>query len=193
MNPAVSVSKFNPGNSVQSTSRVRQIIVDLAGVVLLAALSVAAGLARNRVLSRPLPMVYQTPEQRLENNLAQLIAVPPFQSLPVTMIELPEFRSLVQNKGVLILDARSSAFYQLGHVPGALNLARDNFAVDYLRLRSKIGKSSERPIVVYCSGGDCHDSKMVAQALMTLGFSGVEVFRGGWDEWTAAGLPQQRG
>jgi rhodanese-related sulfurtransferase len=193
MNPALSVSKLDPDSSVQSTSRVWRIIRDLAGVALLAAFSVAAGLARNRMLSRPLPMVYQTPEQRLENDLAQLIAAPPFQSLPVTMIELPEFRPLVQNKGVLILDARSSAFYQLGHVPGALNLARDNFAADYLRLRSKIGKSLDRPIVVYCSGGDCHDSKMVAQALMSLGFSNVEVFRGGWDEWTAAGLPQQRG
>ena len=169
------------------------ILRDLAGIVLIAVASLAAGLVKNRLSSRPLPMVYQTPEQRLQAELAQLISAPAFQSLPITMIDLGEFRTMVQSKSALILDARSSVYYQLGHVPGALNLARDNFAADYVRLRSKIDKSRDNQVIVYCSGGDCRDSKMVAQALMSLGFTNVAVFGGGWGQWTGAHLPQEAG
>ena len=48
-------------------------------------------------------------------------------------------------------------------------------------------------IIVYCSGGDCHDSRLVANALLSLGFSNVSVFTGGWDAWSAAGLPASTG
>ena len=43
--------------------------------------------------------------------------------------------------------------------------------------------------MVYCAGGDCHDSRLVANALLTLGFSEVSVFTGGWEAWLAARLP----
>jgi rhodanese-related sulfurtransferase len=109
------------------------------------------------------------------------------------MIDLPDFRAAVDHRNALILDARTADLYRLGHVPGALNLARDNFAVDYLRLRSIIGQSADRRVIVYCSGGSCHDSKMVAQALVSLGVSNVVVFGGGWNQWTEARLPQERG
>jgi rhodanese-related sulfurtransferase len=193
MSSAPCIVKLNSDGSSRGTRSPLQIMRDLAGVLIIAVASLAAGFVTNRISPRPLPMVYQTPEQRLKAELAQLIAAPPFTSLPVTMIGLREFRPLVQDKRTLILDARSSSLYESGHVPGALNLARDNFAGDYLRIRSKLDRARERRIIVYCSGGDCHDSKMVAQALMSLGYPDVAVFSGGWDEWTAARLPQERG
>ena len=193
MSSVVSIVKPHPDRALRSSRLRWHLLRDLVGVVLIAVASLAAGLVTNRFSSRPLPMVYQTPEQRLEAELAQLIAAPTFQSLPVTMIDLREFRAVVQSKSALILDARSSVFYRLGHVPGALNLARDNFAADYLRLRSKIDQSRDNQVIVYCSGGDCRDSKMVAQALMSLGFTNVAVFGGGWGQWTAAHLPQAPG
>jgi rhodanese-related sulfurtransferase len=193
MSSVVSIVKPHPDRTLRRTTPPWHILRDLAGVMLIAVATLAAGLVANRFSSRPLPMVYQTPEQRLQAELTQLIAAPAFQSLPVTMIGLGEFRSAVQNKSALILDARSAVYYRLGHVPGALNLARDDFAADYLRLRSNIDKSRDGRVLVYCSGGDCHDSKMVAQALMSLGFTNVAVFGGGWEQWTAAHLPQKPG
>jgi rhodanese-related sulfurtransferase len=190
MSSAVSI---HPERTLRRTRLPWLILRDLVGVVLIAVASLAAGVVTNRLSSRPLPIVYQTPEERLQAELAQLIAAPAFQSLPVTMIDLGEFRSVEQSKSALILDARSSVYYRLGHVPGALNLARDNFAADYLRLRSKIDQSRDNQVIVYCSGGDCRDSKMVAQALMSLGFTNVAVFGGGWGQWTAAHLPQEPG
>ena len=74
-------------------------------------------------------------------------------------------------------------------MPGALNLARDDFAHDYRRPGRRAAERHDKPIIVYCSGGDCHDSRLVANALLTLGFGNVSVFTGGWEAWSGAGLP----
>jgi rhodanese-related sulfurtransferase len=158
----------------------------------LAIISLAAGLAINRSLSSPLPLVYQTPEQRFDAELTTMVAAPPFNIEPPT-VRLDEFRSAVDSKSVLILDARPSVFFEQGHVPGALNLARDDFAHDYRTLAGVLQNAHDKPIIVYCSGGDCHDSRLVAKALLNLGFSNVRVFTGGWDEWSTAGLPASKG
>jgi rhodanese-related sulfurtransferase len=147
----------------------------------------------NRLSARPLPIVYQTPEQRLDAELTSLVGAPPFALAPAATIGLAQFRSVVESKKALILDARPSSFFIQGHVPGALNLARDDFAHDYRRLSGILKATGNKPIIVYCSGGACHDSRLVANALLTLGFDNVSVFTGGWEQWSAAGLPVSTG
>ena len=170
-----------------------QILRDLIGVAVLAIASLAAGLTINHFASAPLPVVYQTPEQRFDAELTTLVATPPFAIAPAPTVGLDQFRSAIDGKSTLILDARPSAFFEVGHVPGAMNLARDNFAVDYRRLGTVLQNAHDKPIIVYCSGGDCHDSRLVANALLTLGFSNVGVFTGGWEAWSGAGLPTNTG
>ncbi|MFI5352065.1 MAG: rhodanese-like domain-containing protein [Candidatus Binatales bacterium] len=162
---------------------------DLGRVVLVGLLALVAGQILNRFRSHPLPIVYQSPEQRLAAELTKLINAPPFQASDLQTIGLSEFRPIVDGSSALIVDARSAPFYELGHVPGAINLARDDFAHDYQALSKKLQTSRDRPTIVYCSGGECHDSKLVASALLSLGFSNVRVFTGGWEEWTRANLP----
>jgi rhodanese-related sulfurtransferase len=171
----------------------RRVLRDFTGVALMVILSLAAGLAMNRFSSRPLPIVYQTPEQRFDAELTSLVTVPPFQITPAATLGLAQFRSAVESKSALIFDARPSAFFLRGHVPGALNLARDNFAEDYRRLSAVLKGADDKPIIVYCSGGACHDSRLVANALLSLGLTNVKVFTGGWDAWSAAGLPVSTG
>lgn len=166
---------------------------DLAGVALIAILSLGAGLAINRFSASPLPIVYQTPEQRFDVELTSLVAAAPFKIAPAATVGLAEFRSAVDSKSALILDARPSVFFEQGHVPGALDLARDNFAQDYRRLSAVLKAAGDKPIIVYCSGGECHDSRLVANALLTLGFSNVSVFTGGWEDWSSAGQPVATG
>jgi rhodanese-related sulfurtransferase len=166
---------------------------DLAGVALIAILSLGAGFAMNRVSSSPLPIVYQTPEQRFDLELTSLVAAAPFKIAPAATVGLAEFRSAVDSNSALILDARPAVFFEQGHVPGALNLARDNFAQDYRRLSVVLKAAGNKPIIVYCSGGECHDSRLVANALVTLGFSNVSVFTGGWEDWSSARLPVSTG
>ncbi len=170
-----------------------QIVRDLGGVAMLAIASLAAGLVMNRFSLAPLPIVYQTPEQRFDAELTTLVVAPPFKIAPAATVGLDQFRSAVERKSALILDARPSVFFEQGHVPGALSLPRDDFARDYQHLSPSLKAATDKPIIVYCAGGECHDSRLVANALLSLGFSNVSVFTGGWDAWSAAGLPASTG
>ena len=76
---------------------------------------------------------------------------------------------------------------------GGTKTKRDDFARDYRRLSPRLKAATDQPIIVYCSGGECHDSRLVANALLTLGFSDVRVYTGGWEEWQGAGLPTSAG
>jgi len=193
MTSSVPIATSNPARLAQASNHTWQILRDLGGVVLVAIACMAAGLAMNRLSPHLLPIVYQTPEQRFDAELTTLVAAPPFKIAPAATVELPEFRIAVETKSALILDARPSLFYEQGHVPGALNLARDDFAHDYRRMGEVLKSATDKPIIVYCAGGDCHDSRLVANALLTLGFSNVSVFTGGWEAWSAAALPASTG
>jgi rhodanese-related sulfurtransferase len=164
----------------QASRIARQVVFDLGWIFLTALISLAAGFSINRFSARPIPLVYQTPEQRFDAELTSLVAAPPFAFPPAPMIGLAEFRAAVEKRSALILDARPGPFFVRGHVPGALNLARDDFAHDYRGLSGVLKAATDTPIIVYCSGGICHDSRLVANALMTLGFTNVGVFTGGW-------------
>jgi rhodanese-related sulfurtransferase len=168
---------------------VRSSILFLIGM---AVVSLVAGLGINRMRSQPLPLVYLSPADRLNHQLMELVSGPvPFDG-EIPAIGLSEIRADVEAHRGLILDARSSAFFEQGHVPGALNLSRDNFAADYKKLSGRLNEAKDKQVVVYCSGGACHDSKLVANALVTLGFSDVKIFTGGWEAWAEANLPQER-
>ena len=193
MTSAIPSDAANPAYLFQTRNPGSRILRDLGSVALLAIASLAAGLVMNRFSSAPLPIVYQTPEQRFDAELTTMVAAPPFKIAPAATVGLEQFRSAVDGKSTLILDARPSVFFENGHVPGALNLARDDFAKDYRRLTGVLQSAHDKPIIVYCSGGECHDSKLVANALLSLGFSNVSVFTGGWEAWSAAGLPVSKG
>jgi len=193
MSSALSNVTADPAIPPHAAGLVWQILRDLGGVTLLAIASMAAGLVMNRLSHRPLPIVYQTPEQRFDAELTTLVTAPPFKVAPAATVGLPEFHSAVEARSALILDARPLVFFERGHVPGALNLARDDFARDYRHLSPALKAAIDKPIIVYCSGGDCHDSRLVANALLSLGFSNVSVFIGGWEAWSAAGLPASTG
>jgi rhodanese-related sulfurtransferase len=186
-----SITTHDPARRARSLGS--QLVRDLGGVALLAAASLAAGLAMNRYYQAPLPMVFQTPEQRFDAELTTLVAAPPFKIAPAATVGLDQFHSAVDNKSALILDARPSVFFEQGHVPGAINLARDDFAHDYRSLSDVLKAATDKRVIVYCSGGECHDSRLVANALLSLGFSNVSVFTGGWEAWSAAGLPASTG
>jgi rhodanese-related sulfurtransferase len=162
----------------------------------------ALGLAINRFRAPPLPLAYVSKEQRIGRAVSQITsrqtnataaASQPVQS-PAgdspRIIDLPAFREFAQTQG-LVLDARPEIFYRLGHVPGALNLPREDFEHGYDAHRSAL-ENRDQSIAVYCSDADCEDSRMVADALAKLGYRRILVFPGGWADWTQAGLPEER-
>lgn len=171
----------------------RPYLRDFIGVIALAIVSMAIGLLINRFRGAPMSLGYQPPQQRLAAELTRLIKAPLVPDTQVETVELDAIRTAVEKHSALVLDARDEVFYRRNHIPGALSLPRDDFGRAYQRLSPALEKSRDKPIIVYCSGGECHDSRLVARALLSLGFSPVRVFTGGWTDWKAAHLPREHG
>lgn len=177
----------------------KRLAPDLGGLAVLAVTALAIGLAINHWRAKPLPLVYHTKAERLENAVETISKQAPTNaptnavSQPaLSQISLDELKRRSAATNSVILDARAEFFYQLGHVPGALSLPRSDFEAAYAKLKTRLEADKNQPIAVYCSGSDCEDSQMVAEALVKLGFRKVAVFKGGWDDWTAAHLPEEK-
>jgi rhodanese-related sulfurtransferase len=109
---------------------------------------------------------------------------------PYVEIGFADVNSL-HGKGVLFLDARRTSVYEQGHISGARTYSVWESDID-----EKVNKLFEErsdpqsqalPIVIYCSGGECEDSHMLAQKLWGIQFNNVYVYKDGFPDW------QQRG
>jgi rhodanese-related sulfurtransferase len=85
--------------------------------------------------------------------------------------------------GFIILDGRRAATYELGHIPGALNIYHADITP-----QSTAQFSKEDLIVCYCTGVGCNASTKAALNLAALGFS-VKELVGGLQEWESHGYP----
>ncbi|HET8773488.1 MAG TPA: rhodanese-like domain-containing protein [Thermoanaerobaculia bacterium] len=93
--------------------------------------------------------------------------------------------------GALFLDARRTSVYEAGHIAGARS-----FSVWESDIDDKVNKLFEerpdpadqnKPIVIYCSGGACEDSHMLAQKLWGIQFNNVYVYKDGFPDWQKRG------
>ena len=94
---------------------------------------------------------------------------------------------------VLLIDSRPTLFFRRSRIPGAINLAKEFMARDYILAEPILRNAGGRRLVVYCSHETCEDAQFVALELIRLGFRPVSVFKGGWKAWQEAGLPQDQG
>src|SRR6516225_5953047 len=104
MTAASSLDRYEPSRRAQGKDIIRAVVRDFVGVAILALVCSAAGQVMNHFSIAPLPLVYQTPEQRFDAQLAALVTAPPFKIAPAATVGLPEFRSAVETKRALILD-----------------------------------------------------------------------------------------
>jgi len=167
---------------------------DMIGVWLLATASICVALLINQLRDHPLPLVYASKTQRMETAVSKVapVVAPVLATMDhPQIISLEEFRDLVENKKAIVLDARPEIFHRLGHVPGAISLPREDFENVYAKYKGLLESYRDQAIAVYCSGSNCEDSDMVANGLVKLGCHRVLVFKGGWDQWSGAKLPQE--
>lgn len=83
------------------------------------------------------------------------------------------------------VDVRAASDYALGHIPGAVNLPRDQW-------ESAKGLSREKTNVIYCYSQTCHLAASAAAEFSRKGFSCVEL-EGGFNTWLKAQLPVTAG
>jgi len=109
----------------------------------------------------------------------------------IAHIELGEAWALCNEGKAVFVDARSPREYRAGHIPGALLLPVDEFEETIASWKNLI--PPETPLIAYCAGEGCDSSREVAALLVEHGYTQVKVFFGGWEHWTGAGYPVEKG
>ncbi|QJB55011.1 rhodanese-like domain-containing protein [Pseudodesulfovibrio sp. zrk46] len=87
------------------------------------------------------------------------------------------------NKAVVVLDIRTPAEFNSGHIPGAVNV--DFYSKDFEAELSKLDKNAQ--YFVYCRTGNRSSSAL--KLMHKLGFTKVWHLYKGIVDWKGAGLP----
>jgi rhodanese-related sulfurtransferase len=105
-------------------------------------------------------------------------------------VDLPLVDKFVEANAALVVDARDPEAFAEGHIPGAISVPYEDAARD----PTPLGKLPPgRPIIVYCGGGSCESSRLLAEMLVRdFNRRKVLVYEGGFPEWAAAGKPVAR-
>ncbi|MFG2308102.1 rhodanese-like domain-containing protein [Streptomyces sp. NPDC048566] len=85
--------------------------------------------------------------------------------------------------GFVVLDSRSTASWDQGHVPGAVHLPTALIPEQAGRLLDP-----SVPVVTYCWGPGCNGATRAALALAELGYR-VKEMLGGFEYWAREGFP----
>lgn len=110
-----------------------------------------------------------------------------YQSVPVKVIDLAEFRRLYDSEERFsLIDVRPKASYDYRHIKGARSLFVARAQPEKIK---RILSNKEQTIVVYCGNPRCPMSQHAAQMLKFLGYKNVMNYKGGLEEWSRNGLP----
>ncbi|MGA7993264.1 MAG: rhodanese-like domain-containing protein [Thermoanaerobaculia bacterium] len=147
---------------------------------------------------RPGPRVKSTaaapePPKAGEQKDLLLSRFPPHPDKPYVEISGDDVAWLVA-RGVLVVDARRTKDYESGHVAGARNISPwEGDADAKITALVNEGRDGQLPVVLYCSGGECEDSHMLAQRLFGGGLNNLLVYRDGWPDWVRRRGPSAAG
>jgi rhodanese-related sulfurtransferase len=124
---------------------------------------------------------------------ALLARFPQMTDRPYAEVDGDEARWLWLH-GACFLDARRTDVYAEGHIAGAalLPVWEDGLPAKIAALLHDKADPA-LPTVVYCAGGDCEDSRLLAQKLWMAGFRNLRVYSGGFPEWASRGWPVAKG
>lgn len=96
-----------------------------------------------------------------------------------TSVSVDEFAKVIVDNQVQLIDTRTEAEFNEGHIPGAVNI--DVNASDF---ESKVGQKVDknRPVALYCRGG--RRSKIAAERIVALGYNDIVELNTGFISWT---------
>jgi rhodanese-related sulfurtransferase len=119
--------------------------------------------------------------------MAQITTTP---AEAVKGIDRHELKAKIDRKdSFVLLETLAPEHFQHVHLPGARNAPPDRVKA----LASALIPNKDTEVVTYCAGPKCTASADAARTLASLGYTNVRHYAGGKQEWTAAGLPVERG
>lgn len=98
--------------------------------------------------------------------------------------DIESLDDMVKNGQVAFVDARSAKEYAKNHLPGAVSIPLSDY--DVALAQNLDLYSTEKVIVVYCSGEGCDLSDLLARRLSRVGLNNIAVFTGGVRAWINA-------
>ena len=105
--------------------------------------------------------------------------------------------ALLHARGALVLDARRTSVYEEGHIAGSRSFSVWESDIDEkvnaLFEERSSPEEQNQPIVIYCSGGACEDSHMLAEKLWAIQFNNVYVYKDGFPDWQKRGGAVRKG
>ncbi len=107
---------------------------------------------------------------------------PAFQAQPGVIKEIG-YDAFVKLRSMrhFLIDARAESNYVKGHIDGAVNIDGTEVQTQIQRMLAEIPR--DRVILIYCDGGECELSHLVADVLKNFGFGPMFIYTGGWKEW----------
>ncbi|MFH1743089.1 MAG: rhodanese-like domain-containing protein [bacterium] len=131
------------------------------------------GVLANALSESPIPWI--RPPQDVDKNRWKQVSV-------------EEVADLIENGSALFIDAREPKEFILGHIPGAINIPAQEFSKYYQQYADWL--PVDLPLVVYCQGDPCDESREALANLQAFGHKNLVLFPGGWLEWKLVGSEQ---
>jgi rhodanese-related sulfurtransferase len=115
-------------------------------------------------------------------------------SQPIRDLHADEAWALYQAK-ISFLDARRTDEYTAGHIAGAwlVPVWESDMDARMTKFEATAHPSSKDPLVLYCNGGDCEDSRILANKLVGLGYRNLLIYREGYPDWLKQNHPISKG
>ena len=96
-------------------------------------------------------------------------------------------KAVFDKAAAVFVDARTAESFAEGHIKGAVSMPVAEMEQSLGGFMNRY--PSQTHIITYCSGRSCDDSHILAESLMELGYTHVQVFVGGFVEWEKEGYP----
>ncbi|ABK44033.1 Rhodanese domain protein [Magnetococcus marinus MC-1] len=120
----------------------------------------------------------------------------------VTIVDSEQVMAAMESGSAFLLDCRKASGFSGGTVPGSVNcqvatgdatLDDADVAATMEKLKAECAGLMDQPkdkaIITFCNGLTCWRSPKAALALTKLGFSNVQWYRLGMNDWKAQSLP----
>jgi rhodanese-related sulfurtransferase len=99
--------------------------------------------------------------------------------------------ALIQKtKDLVILDDRSAADYEAGHIEGAVRLIDTDITSESILAQHV--KAKDAPVLFYCNGVKCGRAAKATVKALGWGYNNVYYYALGMEEWKARQLPLVR-
>ncbi|MCP4593473.1 MAG: rhodanese-like domain-containing protein [bacterium] len=181
--------------------------------IVLAMIGAGLGLAGNMVRARPLPLGEdhfkmrtagsrgagiegagaETGEGQADGPIANPGIVEISLDQAIDYFSSPDYLPGTSDTRYLFIDARDDEAYEEGRISGAVQVdhyRKQEYLPDVLPIVEQVEQ-----VIVYCNGGKCEDSILVAMDLLELGVPAERIllFKDGWEAWLGAGLDIETG